>query len=225
MVPVAVTTLQPPVRVTVYVMAAPATVGVPLMVTTLPAHVPVTPVGRLLTVAPVAPVVAYVIGAIGVLMHTVCASVPAPEVLDIVLLAFTAMVPVVEIAPQPPVRVTVYVMAAPATVGVPLMVTTLPAHVPVTPVGRLLTVAPVAPVVAYVIGAIGVLMHTVCAFVPAAEVSVTVLLGFHRDGPGGRDGSAPAGQGDRVRLGRTRHRRRPADGHHVPRPCPGHAGG
>ena len=177
-VPVAVMVPHPPVRVTVYVLAAPATVGVPLMVTTLPDHVPVTPVGRLLTVAPVAPVVAYVIGAIGVLMHTVCAFVPAAEVSDTVLFAVTAMVPVAVTTLQPPVRVTVYVMAAPATVGVPLMVTTLPDHVPVTPVGRLLTVAPVAPVVAYVIGAIGVLMHTVCAFVPAAEVSVTVLLGF-----------------------------------------------
>ena len=179
------------------------------MVTTLPDHVPVTPVGRLLTVAPVAPVVAYVIGAIGVLMHTVCAFVPAAEVSDTVLFAVTAMVPVAVTTLQPPVRVTVYVMAAPATVGVPLMVTTFPAHVPVTPVGRLLTVAPVAPVVAYVIGAIGVLMHTVCASVPAPEVLDIVLLAFTAMVPVAVMVPHPAGQGDRVRLGRSGHGGRP----------------
>ena len=64
-----------------------------------------------------------------------------------VLSAVTAIVPVVVIVPHPPVRVTVYVRAAPATVGVPLIVTTFAAHDPVTPVGRFVTVAPVAPVV------------------------------------------------------------------------------
>jgi len=57
MVPVAVTVPQPPVKVTVYVNA-PETVGVPLMVTTFDAQLPVTPVGKPVTVAPVAPVVA-----------------------------------------------------------------------------------------------------------------------------------------------------------------------
>ena len=57
------------------------------------------------------------------------------------------------------------------------MVTTLPAQEPVTPVGRPVTVAFVAPVVAYVILVIGVLTHTVWASVPAAEVRVTVLAG------------------------------------------------
>jgi hypothetical protein len=71
------------------------------------------------------------------------------------------MVPVVVITPQPPVKVTVYVSAAPATLGVPLIVTTLAAQEPVTPVGRLVTVAPVAPVVEYVIGVIAVLIQTV----------------------------------------------------------------
>ena len=69
-------------------------------------------------------------------------------------------------------------MNVPATDGVPLMVTTLPAHAPVTPVGKPANVAPVAPVVAYVIGVIAVLIQSVCAFVPAAEVSKMVLLGF-----------------------------------------------
>jgi hypothetical protein len=176
-VPVVVITPQPPVSVTVYVSAAPATVGVPLIVTTFAAQVPVTPVGKLVTVAPVAPVVEYVILVIGVLIHTVCAVVAGAEVLVTVLLAVTAIVPVVVITPQPPVSVTVYVSAAPATVGVPLIVTTFAAQVPVTPVGKLVTVAPVAPVVEYVILVIGVLIHTVCAVVAGAEVSVTVLAG------------------------------------------------
>jgi hypothetical protein len=89
-----------------------------------------------------------VILVIGVLIQTVCASVPTAEVLLTVLLAVTVIVPVVVITPQPPVSVTVYVSAAPAVVGVPLIVTTLDAHVPVTPAGKLVTVAPVAPVVA-----------------------------------------------------------------------------
>ena len=55
----------------------------------------------------------------------VCASVPAAEVSVTVLSAVTAIVPVVVIVPHPPVKVTVYVRAAPATVGVPLIVTHL----------------------------------------------------------------------------------------------------
>ena len=57
------------------------------------------------------------------------------------------------------------------------MVTTFASQLPVTPAGRPVIPAPVAPVVAYVILAIAVLMQTVCASVPAAEVSVTVLSG------------------------------------------------
>ena len=73
----------------------------------------------------------------------------------------TVMVPVAVKAPQPPVRVTVYVKGEPVVVvGEPLMVTTLPDHEPVTPAGSPVTVAPVAPVVAYVILVIGVLRHT-----------------------------------------------------------------
>jgi hypothetical protein len=50
--------------------------------------------------------------------------------------------------------------------------------VPVTPVGKLVIVAPVAPVVAYVILVSGVLMHTVCAFVPAGDVNETEFVGL-----------------------------------------------
>ena len=49
---------------------------------------------------------------------------------------------------------------------------------PVTPTGNPLKVAPVAPVVAYVILVIGVLIQTVCDVVAGAEVSVMVLVGF-----------------------------------------------
>ena len=52
-------------------------------------------------------------------------------------------------------------MNVPETVGVPLMVTTLPDHEPVTPAGKLPNVAPVAPVVARVIVVIALLIQTV----------------------------------------------------------------
>ena len=77
------------------------------MVTTLAAQLPVTPAGKPLNVAPVAPVVEYVILVIGVLIHTVCAFVPAAEVSVIVLFGVTVIVPVAVIVPQPPVKVTV----------------------------------------------------------------------------------------------------------------------
>ena len=81
--------------------------GVPLIVTTLAAHTPVTPAGRPVTVAPVAPVVEYVILVIAVLIHRVCAMVPAADVSVTVLLAVTVIEPVAVTAPQPPVKVTV----------------------------------------------------------------------------------------------------------------------
>ena len=59
----------------------------------------------------------------------------------------TVMVPVVVTVPHPPVNVIVSVRAAPATGGVPLIVAAFAAHAPLTPEGRLVTVAPVAPVV------------------------------------------------------------------------------
>jgi hypothetical protein len=47
-----------------------------------------------------------VIFVIAVLIHTVCAFVPAPEVNVIVLFGVTVIVPVATIVPQPPVKVT-----------------------------------------------------------------------------------------------------------------------
>ena len=77
------------------------------MVTTLAAQAPETPVGKPLNVAPVAPVVLYVILVIAVLIHGVWAFVPVADVKDIVLLGDTFIVPVAVIVPHPPVKVTV----------------------------------------------------------------------------------------------------------------------
>ena len=68
---------------------------------------PVTPAGRPENVAPVAPVVAYVIFVIGAFIQTVCEFVPAAEDNVIVFAAVTFIVPLAEPALQPPVRVTV----------------------------------------------------------------------------------------------------------------------
>jgi hypothetical protein len=62
----------------------------------------------------------------------------------------------------------------PDAVGVPLIVTVFVAQLPVTPPGKPVTVAPVAPVVVYMVVVIAVLIHTVC--VPPA-VNVIVLAG------------------------------------------------
>ena len=86
----------------------PDAVGAPLIVTTLADHAPVTPAGRPVTVAPVAPVVEYVILVIAVLIHTVCALVPAAELRLTVLFAVTVIEPVTVCPEQvPPVNVTV----------------------------------------------------------------------------------------------------------------------
>ena len=82
-------------------------VGVPLIVATLLAQDPVTPVGKPLNVAPVAPVVEYVILVIAVFTHLIWAFVPPAEVKETVLAGVTVIVPVAVIAPQPPVKVTV----------------------------------------------------------------------------------------------------------------------
>ena len=74
------------------------------MVATLAAQAPVTPAGSPVNIAPVAPVVTYVIFVMAVLIHTVCASVPTAELKVMVLSGFTVTVPVVEMVPQPPVR-------------------------------------------------------------------------------------------------------------------------
>ena len=83
---------------------------------------------------------------IGLLTHLVWLLVPAPEVNVIVLLGVTCIEPMDVTVPQPPVRVTMK-LKTPDTVGVPLIVTTLDAQLPVTPAGKPLTVTPVAPVV------------------------------------------------------------------------------
>jgi len=72
-----------------------------------PEKVPVTPAGKPENVAPVAPVVLYVIGVIAVFTQTVWLFVPGAEVSVMVLLGRTMMVPVAVTFPQPPVRVTV----------------------------------------------------------------------------------------------------------------------
>jgi len=83
------------------------TVGVPLMVITLPAHVALTPAGNpfapgtpLLEI-PVAPVVLCVmLVRSGVLIH----NVDGPDAAPAVFTAFTVIVPVAFTVPQPPVK-------------------------------------------------------------------------------------------------------------------------
>jgi len=77
------------------------------MVMLPPEKVPVTPAGKPENVAPVAPVVLYVIGVIAVFTQTVWLSVLGAEVRVMVLFGCTMMVPVAVTFPQPPVRVTV----------------------------------------------------------------------------------------------------------------------
>ena len=72
-----------------------------------PEKVPVTPAGKPANVAPVAPVVLYVIGVIAVSTQTVWLFVLGAEVSVMVLLGRTMMVPLAVTFPQPPVRVTV----------------------------------------------------------------------------------------------------------------------
>ena len=77
------------------------------MVMLPPEKVPVTPAGKPENVAPVAPVVLYVIGVIAVFTQTVWLFVPGAEVRVMILLGRTMMVPVAVTFPQPSVRVTV----------------------------------------------------------------------------------------------------------------------
>ena len=72
------------------------------MVTIFPAHEPVTPAGKPVNVAPVAPVVTNVIFVIALLIQTVWL-VPAA----IVFAGVTVIAPVVVAGGQPPVVVTV----------------------------------------------------------------------------------------------------------------------
>ena len=87
----------------------PLAVGVPLMVNTPALKLPVTPVGKPLTPAPVAvPPTEYVIFVMAKALHLVCTFVPAADVSDIVPKTFTVIVPVAVAAVQlPPMVVTV----------------------------------------------------------------------------------------------------------------------
>ena len=103
-VPALVTAPQPPVNVIIY-GKVPDVVGVPLISALLADQLPLTPAGKPLKVAPVAPVVLYVILAIAVFRHFVWLSVPVAEINVIVLSGVTVIFPVLVTAPQPPVRV------------------------------------------------------------------------------------------------------------------------
>ena len=116
------------------------------MVITLPAQFPLTPAGNPTKVAPLAPVVAYVMLVMAVLIHLVWLLVPAAEDRARVFSGVMFSVPVLVMVPQPPVSVIVY-GNTPETEGVPLIVITLPDQLPATPAGKPLKVAPVAPVV------------------------------------------------------------------------------
>ena len=121
-------------------------VGVPLIVTVLPFTEEFTPVGKPVTVAPVAPPPSvYVIVPIAVFAQTDCVVLPDAGVS--VGSGLTVMVPVKLTVPQlPPEVTTVKLNGDPAdVVGVPLMVNVLPLMFEVTPAGKPLTVAVVAP--------------------------------------------------------------------------------
>jgi len=70
----------------------------------LETQLPVTPAGNPVMVAPLAPVVVYVVVVIAVLMHFVW---EPPAISEMVLLGNTLIVPVVAMFPQPPVNVIV----------------------------------------------------------------------------------------------------------------------
>ena len=74
------------------------------MVTVLETQLPVTPAGKPVMVAAVAPVVVYVVEVIAVLMHLVC---DPPVISEMVLLGNTVIEPVAVTFPQPPVSVIV----------------------------------------------------------------------------------------------------------------------
>ena len=111
-------------------------------------QLPVTPSGRPLKVAPVAPVVVYVIVFIELLSHILWLSEPTPDVNDIEFIVTIEIVPVFVTIPHPPVSVIVKLYGEFVFVdGEPLIDIVLLFQMPVTPVGSPLNVAPVAPVV------------------------------------------------------------------------------
>ena len=173
-VPVALTTPQPPVSGIVY-LNTPAAVGVPLIVIVLAAKAAVTPAGKPTAAPmPVASVVAWVIAVRGVLIHSVGVVDGSPAV----MFAVTVIVPVALTTPQPPVSGIVY-SNTPAAVGVPLIVIVLAAKAAVTPAGKPTAAPmPVARVVAWVIGVRGVLIHSVGVVDgrPAVIFAVTVIV-------------------------------------------------
>jgi hypothetical protein len=69
--------------------------------------VPVTPAGKPVTVALVAPVVPYVMLVIAVLIQTVCELVPDADVNETVFTGVNDIVPVAVTTPHPPVKLTV----------------------------------------------------------------------------------------------------------------------
>src|SRR5580700_3090434 len=96
---------------------------------------------------------------IAVPLHTVCASVPAAEVSVSVPPAPRATDPVSVIGPHGLAAVTAYV---PPAVGVPVIVSTPPVVVLVSPAGSPATVIPVAlPPMVYEIFVIAVPLHSV----------------------------------------------------------------
>ena len=105
--PVAEIVPHPPVRAMVYTNV-PEAVGVPEMVTALEAQLPLTPAGRPLITAPVAPPVLYAIVVNAVFIQRVWASVPEAEPNAIVLLVTTFIDPEVGIVPHPPAKTIVY---------------------------------------------------------------------------------------------------------------------
>jgi hypothetical protein len=117
-------------------------------VATFADHVPFTPAGKPLNVTPSAPVVVNLILFIAVPIQTVRLLLPK-ESKVIVLSALKFMSTV---ATTPPQSVpTGFTVKVPDPVGVPLIVTTSADQLAESPAGNPAKVAPVAPVVEYVI--------------------------------------------------------------------------
>ena len=112
------------------------------MVTTFAAQAPETPAGNPLKVAPEAPMVVQVMLVIAVLLHLVCALVPAAELKLILEFGMTVIEPVTFKGLQELVKVMVQ-LKVPVFVGVPLIVATLDAHPTVKPEGNPLKLIPV----------------------------------------------------------------------------------
>ena len=113
-------------------------------------------------------------------MQVVCVSVPTAEVSGKVVFGFIVRFPETLTVPHPPVSVIIQANV-PETVGVPDIVTSLLFHVPVIPAGKPVKVAPVAPVVEYLMVLIGELTHLPdCEIIPpcALDNKIIVLIGF-----------------------------------------------